>query len=100
MSLFQYPATADVASEWRSNEHPILGQVVLGYSPMIDRERAVTRDAADGVPGCGPTLPLDAGALLQALAEVWPGRAARSSLNVASESLLHDLLRGRAERRT
>jgi len=24
------------------NEHPILGQVVLGYSPMIDRQRTVT----------------------------------------------------------
>ncbi len=55
-------------------EHPVLGQVALGYSPVIDRQRNVvaTRltvfpEQADGTP--------DAAALLRALAEVWPPEA-------------------------
>ena len=53
------------------NEHPILGQVVLGYSPMIDRQRTVTATRLTVFP-VRPDLALDAAALLQALAEVWP----------------------------
>jgi c-di-GMP phosphodiesterase len=51
-------------------DSPVLGQVALGYSPMIDRQRAVvaTRltvfpERVDGV---------DAAALLALLAETWP----------------------------
>jgi EAL and modified HD-GYP domain-containing signal transduction protein len=39
-----------------------------------------------------PDAVLDAGQLLTAVASVWPADGARVSLNVASESLLHDLL--------
>ena len=60
------------------NEHPILGQVVLGYCPMIDRQRAVTATRLTVFP-LRPDAAPDAAALLQALAEVWPadGKPAR-----------------------
>lgn len=69
----------------------ILGQVALGYSPFIDRNRAVTATRLTVFP-LKPDAVLDAGQLLQAVAGVWPADGARVSLNVASESLLHDLL--------
>jgi EAL and modified HD-GYP domain-containing signal transduction protein len=72
-------------------EHPILNHVVLGYSPMIDRERSVIATRLTVFPA-KPDAPLDAGALLAAVAEVWPEGAGKVSLNVVSESLLHDLM--------
>jgi EAL and modified HD-GYP domain-containing signal transduction protein len=75
-------------------EHPILNQVVLGYSPMIDRERTVTATRLTVFPA-RPDAPLDAAALLAAVAEVWPEGAGKVSLNVVSESLLHDLMLAR-----
>jgi c-di-GMP phosphodiesterase len=72
-------------------DHPILNQVVLGYSPMIDRERVITATRLTVFPA-RPDTPLDAGALLAAVAEVWPEGAGKVSLNVVSESLLHDLM--------
>jgi EAL and modified HD-GYP domain-containing signal transduction protein len=74
-----------------NKDHPILNQVVLGYSPMIDRERAVIATRLTVFPA-RPDLPLDAGALLAAVAEVWPDGAGKVSLNVVSESVLHDLM--------
>jgi c-di-GMP phosphodiesterase len=41
-------------------EHPILNQVVLGYSPMIDRERSVVATRLTVFPA-KPDAPLDAG---------------------------------------
>jgi c-di-GMP phosphodiesterase len=76
------------------NEHPILAQVVLGYSPMIDRERAVTATRLTVFPA-RPDAALDAGALLAAVAEVWPEGAGKVSLNIVSETLLHDLMLAR-----
>ena len=75
-------------------EHPILNQVVLGYSPMIDRERTVVATRLTVFPA-RPDLPLDAGTLLAAVAEVWPEGSGKVSLNVVSESLLHDLMLAR-----
>lgn len=72
-------------------DHPILAQVVLGYSPMIDRERAVMATRLTVFPA-KPQAPLDAAALLSAVAEVWPDGAGKVSLNVVSETLLHDLM--------
>jgi c-di-GMP phosphodiesterase len=72
-------------------EHTILNHVVLGYSPMIDRERAITATRLTVFPA-RPDQALDAGALLAAVAEVWPEGAGKVSLNVVSESLLHDLM--------
>jgi EAL and modified HD-GYP domain-containing signal transduction protein len=74
------------------NEHLILAQVVLGYSPMIDRDRAVSATRLTVFP-VRPDMPIDAAALLAAVAEVWPEAGGRVSLNVASETLLQDLLR-------
>ena len=73
------------------NDHPILAQVVLGYSPMIDRERAVSATRLTVFP-VRPDVALDAGALLAAIAEVWPEAGGKVSLNVVSETLLQDLL--------
>ncbi len=72
-------------------DHPILAQVVLGYSPMIDRERSVMATRLTVFPA-RPDAPLDAGALLGAVAEVWPEGAGKVSLNIVSETLLHDLM--------
>jgi c-di-GMP phosphodiesterase len=74
------------------NDHPILAQVILGYSPMIDRERAVSATRLTVFP-VRPDLSLDAGALLAAVAEVWPEAGGKVSLNIAGETLLQDLLR-------
>ena len=70
----------------------ILAQVVLGYSPMIDRERTVTATRLTVFP-VRPDAPLDAGALLAAVDQVWPEAGGRVSLNVLSETLLTDLLK-------
>jgi EAL and modified HD-GYP domain-containing signal transduction protein len=75
-------------------DHPILSQVVLGYSPMIDRERAVIATRLTVFPA-RPDATLDAGALLGAVAQVWPDGAGKVSLNVVSETLLHDLMLAR-----
>ena len=75
-------------------DHQILNQVVLGYSPMIDREREIAATRLTVFPA-RPELPLDAAALLAAVAEVWPEGAGKVSLNVVSESLLHDLMLAR-----
>jgi EAL and modified HD-GYP domain-containing signal transduction protein len=70
----------------------ILGQVALGYSPFIDRNRSVTATRLTVFP-LKPDAVLDAGQLLHAVGSVWPADGARVSLNVASESLLQDLLK-------
>jgi EAL and modified HD-GYP domain-containing signal transduction protein len=70
----------------------ILGQVALGYSPFIDRNRAVTATRLTVFP-LRPDAVLDAAQLLHAVGSVWPADGARVSLNVASESLLTDLLK-------
>ena len=70
----------------------ILGQVALGYSPFVDRQRAVTATRLTVFP-LRPDLHLDAGQLLHAVGGVWPAEGPRVSLNIASESLLVDLLR-------
>jgi EAL and modified HD-GYP domain-containing signal transduction protein len=102
-------------AETGMQEHPVLGQVALGYSPMIDRQRSVIATRLTVFPE-HPELQPDANALLAALDEVWPPvedgqeqrlaprplnpreptAAARRqplvSLNVASESLLQDVM--------
>jgi EAL and modified HD-GYP domain-containing signal transduction protein len=70
----------------------ILGQVALGYSPFIDRSRAVSATRLTVFPLRGE-LQLDAGQLLHAVGGVWPVGGGRVSLNVTSESLLADLLK-------
>ena len=70
----------------------ILGQVALGYSPFIDRNRTVFATRLTVFP-LAPDAKLDAAQLLHAVGGVWPASGGRVSLNVASESLLQDLLK-------
>lgn len=77
-----------------SADPSILGQVALGYSPFIDRHRVVTATRLTVFP-LKPDAVLDVGQLLQEVGNAWPASGARVSLNVVSESLLHDLLQAR-----
>lgn len=72
-------------------DHPVLGQVALGYSPMIDRHKAITALRLTVFP-VRPDAQPDAGALLAALGEAWPEPAHRVSLNIVGEDLLAALL--------
>ncbi|OYU77363.1 MAG: histidine kinase, partial [Burkholderiales bacterium PBB5] len=72
-------------------EHNILGQVALGYSPMVDRHRAITALRLTVFPAAPDARP-DALALLAMLAQAWPAEAGRLSLNIASEDLLQQVL--------
>jgi len=73
-------------------EHPVLGQVALGYSPMIDRHKAITALRLTVFP-IRPDAEPDANDLLATLAEVWPESAGRVSLNIVGEHLLQQMLR-------
>jgi EAL and modified HD-GYP domain-containing signal transduction protein len=77
------------------SDNPILGQLALGYCPMIDPQRNVMATRVTVFPSRPDATP-DAGALFACLAEVWPpeGRH-RVMLNIASEPLLRDALAGR-----
>ena len=73
------------------NDSAILGQIALGYSPFIDRNRSVSATRLTVFP-LRPDAQLDVAQLLHAVGSVWPASGARVSLNIVSESLLHDLL--------
>jgi EAL and modified HD-GYP domain-containing signal transduction protein len=73
------------------NEHPILQQVVLGYCPMIGRQRAIAATRLTVFPQRPDATP-DARALLAALAETWPADGEPLLLNIAGEGLLRDTL--------
>ena len=72
----------------------VLGQVLLGYSPVIDPVKGVIATRLTVVP-VRASAAIDAGALLEAIAQVWPAEGAPVMLNVASASLLADVLRAR-----
>jgi EAL and modified HD-GYP domain-containing signal transduction protein len=76
------------------NKNDILGQVAFGYSPFIDPSRAVSATRLTVFP-LRPDIQLDAAELLGAVTAVWPADGGRVSLNVLSESVLHDLLHAR-----
>jgi c-di-GMP phosphodiesterase len=73
------------------SEHPVFGQVALGYSPMIDRHRTITASRLTVYPS-RPDVAPNAAALLEAVAQVWPANGGRVSLNIISETLLHELM--------
>ena len=73
-------------------DFPVLGQVALGYSPMIDRHKVVTALRLTIFP-IRPEVRPDVGDLLAALAQAWPEPAHRLSLNIVGEGLLDALLR-------
>jgi EAL and modified HD-GYP domain-containing signal transduction protein len=56
-------------------DHPVLGQVALGYTPMINKQREVVATRRTVVPERPDATP-DAAALLLALHEVWPAAEA------------------------
>lgn len=72
-------------------DNATLGQVALGYSPFIDRSRAVTATRLTIYP-LRPELKPDVAQLLHAVGGVWPADGGRASLNIVSESLLQDLM--------
>jgi c-di-GMP phosphodiesterase len=78
----------------RVSDAMILGQVALGYSPFIDRNRAVSATRLTVFP-LRPDAVLDVGQLLHEVGNVWPASGARVSLNIISESLLQDLMLAR-----
>ncbi|MEN9630099.1 MAG: hypothetical protein RJA10_3327 [Pseudomonadota bacterium] len=63
--------TSFSAQEHAAVAHPSLAHVALGYSPMIDRQRAVVATRVTVVPDHGDNPP-DAQDLIAALLEVWP----------------------------
>jgi EAL and modified HD-GYP domain-containing signal transduction protein len=69
----------------------ILGQVALGYSAFIDRNITVSATRLTVFP-LRPDAVLDVAQLLHSVGEAWPASGGRVSLNLASESLLQDLL--------
>ena len=70
----------------------ILGQVALGYSPFILRDRSIAATRLSVFP-LKPGANLDVAQLLHAVGDVWPASGGQVVLNVVSESLLRDLLR-------
>jgi c-di-GMP phosphodiesterase len=68
------------------SEHPVLAQVALGYSPLIDRQRAVVATRVTVFPERPDASP-DAVALLQALQTVWPAPAEGSELRLTLRPL-------------
>ena len=74
------------------SDQAILGQVALGYSPFIDRNRTVAATRLSVYP-LRPDATLDVAQLLHAVGDVWPASGGKVSLNVVSETLLQDLLR-------
>ena len=60
-------------------DHPVLGQVVLGYSPMVNRQRSVVATRLTVFPARPDVLP-DVAALLQVVSQVWPLEAPATPL--------------------
>src|SRR5262249_46142252 len=88
------PATDFASAPFAVGRAAVLGQVVLGYSPIIDRKQGGVATRLTIVPMRADAA-LDAGALLEAVAEVWPADGGNVFLNVSSANLLGDLLRAR-----
>ena len=76
-------------------EHPVLAHVALGYSPMIDRQRAVVATRVTIFPERPDAAP-DAHALIAALQEVWPTPVQGDELNLTLRPLDPDAVSQRA----
>jgi len=70
----------------------VLNQVLLGYAPLIDRQREVIATRLTVFPA-QPEAAVPVAELLAALAAALPAAGVRLALNVAHEGLLHELLR-------
>jgi c-di-GMP phosphodiesterase len=73
----------------------VLGQVALGYCPMIDRQRAVVATRLTVFPERPDDTP-DAPALLAALEEVWPGEQGADQLQLTLRPLDAKAVQARA----
>ena len=67
-------------------DQPVLDQLALGYSPIIDRQRGVVATRLTLFPERADA-PLDVAALMQALQEVWPAPAEAAELKLTLRSL-------------
>jgi hypothetical protein len=65
------PATDFANASIEFDRSTVLGQVVLGYSPVMDRQQAVVATRLTVAPMRANAV-LDATALLEAISEVWP----------------------------
>ncbi len=74
------------------SDGPVLNQIALGYSPFIDRERAVAATRLTVFPS-RPDAVVNAGQLLEAIASVWPPEGSCVSLSIASETLLQECMK-------
>jgi len=72
--------------------HPVLHQVLLGYAPLIDRQRDLIATRLTVFPA-QPDAPVPVAELLDALSAALTDAGVRLALNVAHEGLLHELLR-------
>lgn len=66
-----------------SDHHPVLGQVTLGYSPLVDRQRAVIGTRLTVFP-VRRDAPPEAAALVQALAQAFPDTGGGMGLTLRS----------------
>jgi len=91
------PAGPTTAFAMSAASSRVLGKVVLGYAPVIDRSESVIATRLTVVPlRIGVTPDVDE--LLQAIGEVWPEHGGLVVLNVSSELMLAELLRARPNR--
>ncbi len=67
-------------------DQQVLGQMALGYSPIIDRQRTVVATRLTLFPG-RTDAPLDVAELMQALQEVWPAPAEPADLRLTLRPL-------------
>ena len=56
-------------------DHPVLGHVTLGYSPLVNRQRSVVATRLTVFPARPDAVP-DMAALMRLVGEVWPSAAA------------------------
>ena len=72
-------------------QHPALGQLILAYSPVIDRNRAVIATRLTLSP-LNAEAPPAATSVLEAIGQAWPAEGGRLWLNITHEGLLLDML--------
>jgi EAL and modified HD-GYP domain-containing signal transduction protein len=86
------PAIFEIADRVPPVASRVLGQVLLGYCPMVDCQGGVIATRLTVVP-TSAEISIDAAALLREVRGVWPEGGEAVSLDVASDVLLADLLR-------
>lgn len=88
-------ALAAAPSRRTMHQHAVLGHLTLGYTPMIDRQRAVVATRLTIFPDRPDAMP-DVHGLLAALEAVWPAPAEASPLRLTLRPLNPDAVSQRA----